>query len=74
MLRLLRKDAFHNVQYMTGPAQIGHVGTNYTPSHNISYLSTGIEYFYSVTCIVNPTKCLIRVEGFMATESYNTKL
>ena len=29
--------------YVTGPAKIGHVGTNYTPSHNMSYLSIGIE-------------------------------
>ena len=45
----------------TGPVKIGHVGTNYTPPHNISCLSTGIEYFYSVTCILKPTKSLISV-------------
>ena len=54
--------------YHIGPAKIGHVGTNYTPSHNISYLSIGIEYFHSVTCIVKPTKCLISAENCMATE------
>ena len=27
--------------YVTGPVKIGHVGTNYTLPHNISYLSTG---------------------------------
>ena len=38
--------------YVTGPAKTGHVGTNYTPSHNRSYLSIGIKYFHSVTCII----------------------
>ena len=38
---------------VTRPAKIGHVGTNYTPSHNRSYLSTGTEYLHSVTCIIN---------------------
>ena len=42
---------------VTGPAKIGHVGTNYTLSHNMSYLRIGIEYFHFVTCIVKPTKC-----------------
>ena len=32
---------------------VGHVGTNYPPPHNISFLSIGIEYFQSVTCILN---------------------
>ena len=41
---------------MTTPMKIGHVGTNYTASHNMSYLSTRIEYFHSVTCIVQLTK------------------
>ena len=35
---------------VTGPVKIWHVGTNYTPLHNISYRSTGIEYFHCVTC------------------------
>ena len=55
--------------YVTGPAKIGHVGTNYTLSHNVSYLSTGIEYFYPITCIVKPTTYLILAKYFMATES-----
>ena len=29
--------------FVTGPAKIGNVGTNYIPLHNISYLSTGVE-------------------------------
>ena len=62
------------VTFVTVPAKIGHVGTNYTPSHNMSCFSIGIEYFHSVTCIVKPTKCLIIDENIMATESWNTKL
>ena len=59
---------------MTGPAKIGHVGTNYTLSHNISYLSTGIEYVQSVTGILMPAKCCISAENFIATQQRNTKL
>ena len=58
---------------MTGPTKIGYVGTNYTLSHNMSYLSTEVEYFHSVTCIVKPTKCLISAENFIVTELWNTK-
>ena len=52
--------------YVTRPAKIGHVGTNYTPPRNISYLSIGMEYFYSVTCMLKPAKVLIHTENFMA--------
>ena len=52
--------------YVTGPVNIGHVDTNYTLLHNISYLSIQIEYFHSVTCSLKPTKCLIiSAENFM---------
>ena len=51
--------------YVTGPAKIGYVGTNYTPPLNISYLSIGIEYFHSVTCILTPIKGWISVENCM---------
>ena len=40
------------LEYVTGPAKIGHAGTNYTLSHNMSYFISEIEYFHSVTCIV----------------------
>ena len=53
-------------KYVTGSVKIGHVGTNYTPPHNISYHSTGIEYFHSVPCIVKPIKRLICTENCMA--------
>ena len=56
---------------MTGPAKIEHVGTKYTLPYNISYLSTGIEYFHSVTCILKPTKFLISAENFMAKQQWN---
>ena len=49
---------FKAIIYVTRPAKIGHVGTNYTLSHSRSYLSTGIENLYSVTCIIQPIKCL----------------
>ena len=52
--------------YVTGPAKIGHVGTNYTLSHNGSYLSTGIEYLHSITCIIKPINCVRRAETFMS--------
>ena len=57
----------HNVysSNVTGPAKIGQVGTNYTPSHTITYLSTGIEYLHSVTCILKLTKCVIGAENVM---------
>ena len=42
------------------------VGTNYTLSHNKSYLSTAMEYFHSVTCAIQPTKYLIIAENYMA--------
>ena len=44
---------------MTGPAITGHVGTNYTASLYRSYLSTGTEYLYFVTCIIEPIKFLL---------------
>ena len=50
----------------TGPAKIGHVGTNYTPLLYRSYLRTGTEYLHSVTCIVKPVKCLPRAENCIA--------
>jgi len=37
---------------VTGPAKTGRVGTNYTLSLTRSFLSTGTEYLYSVTCLV----------------------
>ena len=47
-------------QFVTEPAKIGNVGTNYTLSHNISYRSIGIEYFHSVTFVLNQlAKCFI---------------
>ena len=36
-------------EYVTGPVKIGHVGTNYTPSHNRTYLNAGIGYLHSIT-------------------------
>ena len=62
---------YHNncmcTKYVTGPVKTGHMGTNYTPSHYWSYLSTGIEYLHSETCIVmSIIKCLLRVENFIA--------
>ena len=51
---------------MTEPAKTGHVGTNYSPSHYRLYLSTGTEYLHSVTCIIKPIKCLLRVENCIA--------
>ena len=51
---------------MTGPAIIGHVGTNYIASHYKLYLSTRIEYLHSVTCIILPIECLVCDEKFMA--------
>ena len=58
-LDLLVKE-FINV---TRPAKTGHVGTIYTPSLYRSYLSTGIVYLHSVTCIMMPLKCLLRAEN-----------
>ena len=53
----------HVVAYnVTGPAKTGHMGTNYTLSHNRSYHSTETEYLHFVTCIINPVKCLLRAE------------
>ena len=49
---------------VTGPAKTGHVGTNYTPSLFTSYLSTGIVFLHSVTCIMMPIKCALRAETF----------
>jgi len=37
---------------VTRPANIGHVGTNYTPLHNRPFLSTGTEHLYSVSSII----------------------
>ena len=65
---------YERALYVTGPAKIGHVGTNYAPPYSISYLSSGIEYFYSVTCTVKSTKCSIIAEKFMAKQYWNTKL
>ena len=36
-------------KYVTGPAKIGHVGTNYTLSQSRSYLTNGIENLHSLT-------------------------
>jgi len=49
--------------YVTRPAKTGNVGTNYISSHNRPFLSTGTEYFCSVT---SQFKCVIRVGNFMA--------
>ena len=35
--------------YVTGLAKTGHLGTNYTLSHERSYLSIGTDYVHSVT-------------------------
>ena len=48
--------------YVTGPVKTGHVGIHYTLSQSMSYLSTGTEYLHSATCIINPIKCLLRIE------------
>ena len=52
-----------DVQYVTGPAKTGHVGTNYTTSLYRSYLSIAKVYFHSVTCIMMPMKCLQKAEN-----------
>ena len=52
--------------FVTGPAIIGHVGTDYTLSHNGSYLSDEVEYLHSITCIIRPIKCIKDAENFMA--------
>ena len=57
--------------YVTGLAKTGHVGTNYTPSHNRLYLSTRMEYLYFVTCIIKPCNCLICAENCMAIPTYH---
>ena len=51
---------------MTGPAKIGHVGTNYIPSYNRPYLSNGIEYLHSVTCIIKLIKWVMNAESVVA--------
>jgi len=48
----------YGLVHEAGSAQIGHVDTNYIISHNKSYLSTGIEYFHSVACVINSEKSL----------------
>ena len=45
---------------VTRPAKTGHVGTNYILLLYTSYLSTETEYLNSVSCIIKPTKCLLR--------------
>ena len=60
--------------YMTGPAKTGHVDTTYPRSHNRSYLSVGIEYLHSVTCIINPGRCLISVENGIVIPGCHKKL
>ena len=57
---------FVTTVYVTGPAKIGHVGTNYILKCYSSYLSTGAEYLHSVTCIIKPTKCLLTAENCIA--------
>ena len=51
---------------VTRPAKTGHVGTNYTLSYYRPYLSIGTEYLHSVTCIINPIKCLLSGKTFIA--------
>ena len=51
---------------VTRPAKTGHVGTNYTLSYYRPYLSIGTEYLHSVTCIINPIKCLLSGKNFIA--------
>ena len=53
-------------QYVTRPAKTGHVGTNYILSHYRSYLSTGTEYLYSVTYIIQPIKILLDAQNCIA--------
>ena len=60
--------------FVTGPAKTGHVGTNYTLSHYRSYLSTGTEYFHSVTCTMKPLKCLLSDKNFIAITYWYMKL
>jgi len=43
-----------NLPNVTGPVKTGYVGTNFTPSHNKSFLSTVTEYLWSVTCTIKP--------------------
>ena len=40
-------------------AKRGHVGTNYTLSRNMPYLSAGIKYLYYVIRIIKSIKCVI---------------
>ena len=54
---------YSQATYVTGPTKIGHVGTNYTPSHNRTYLSVEIEYLHSVTVVIKSMNCLISVKN-----------
>ena len=60
--------------YVTGPAKIGHVGTNYTLSHNREYLSTGVEYLHSGTFGIKPIDYLMHAETFKAIAWWYKKL
>jgi len=57
-------------KYVTEPKKTGHVGTNYTPSHNKSFLSAATEYLWPVICTIKPTKCLMMIENFRAIKSH----
>ena len=59
--------------YVTRPAKVGHVDTNYTLLHNRTYLSIEINYLHSVACIVKPISCLISAKIFKAIASIMTQ-
>ena len=50
-------ERIEKLYYVTGHARTGHVGTNYTPSHNRSCIIwIGVNYLHSVTCVIKPIK------------------
>ena len=59
---------------MIGPAKTGHVGTDYTPSLFTSYLSTGIVFLHSVTCMMMPIKSVLRAEHYNTIVQWYKKL
>ena len=64
----------HKFTIVTGPAETGHVGTNYTMSLYRSYLSAGTEYLYFVTCIIKPIKFLLDAQNYIAITYWYKKL
>jgi len=59
---------------VTGPANTGHVGTNYTLSPKRSYLNTETKYFCPVTCIIMPNKFILSADQFIAIACWDKKL